>query len=261
MFDRRIREITEKNGEDFIFSCVDDLLKSVDLVVGNLEGPITKEKSVSKGTIVGSSKNYQFTFPTTTAELLFKHNIKIVSLGNNHISNFGQEGIFSTRDFLDKAGVGYFGGLKDDEPIFHTEIGGIDFSFIAYNNFGGDSYDFVAEKIKSEVGAGYKVIVYAHWGEEYSNNVKYIKKIAELFVKSGASAVIGSHPHIVLPNEYIDGIPVYYSLGNFIFDQYWEESVRNGVALLLDFSENSVKETIYPTEIFKDGRVCLKKVN
>jgi hypothetical protein len=89
MFDRRIREITEKTGGDYIFSCIDDLLKSVDLVVGNLEGPITKNKSVSKGSVVGSSDNYRFTFPTTTAELLFRHNIRAVTLGNNHINNFG----------------------------------------------------------------------------------------------------------------------------------------------------------------------------
>jgi poly-gamma-glutamate synthesis protein (capsule biosynthesis protein) len=258
MFDRRIREITEKTGGDYIFSCIDDLLKSVDLVVGNLEGPITKNKSVSKGSVVGSSDNYRFTFPITTAELLFRHNIRAVTLGNNHINNFGESGIESTRDFLDKAGVGYFGGLKDDETILEKNIKGVNFSFIAYNAFGGDDYRLVEEKIKSQSNLGNKVIVFAHWGEEYSTNKAPIKEIAKIFVESGASLIAGSHPHVVVTKENIDGVPVYYSLGNFIFDQYWKDEVKNGLAALVEFNDGSILETEYPVEIFKDGRVCLK---
>lgn len=258
MFDRRIREITEKNGEDYIFSCIDDLLKSVDLVVGNLEGPITTNKTVSKGSVVGSPDNYRFTFPTTTAQLLFRHNIKVVTLGNNHISNFGEDGIVSTHDFLEKAGVGYFGGLRDNETIFKKNIKGVPFSFIAYNAFGGDDYRFIEEKIKSQSNLGNKVIVYAHWGEEYSINTTHIKEIAKIFVESGASLIVGSHPHVIIAKENIEGVPVYYSLGNFIFDQYWKDEVKNGLAVLVEFKDGSILETEYPVEIFKDGRVCAK---
>ncbi len=258
MFDRRIREITEKNGGDYIFSCVDDLLKRADVVVGNLEGPITSNKSVSKGSVVGSPNNYRFTFPTTTAGLLFKHNIKIVNLGNNHIGNFGSEGFLETIKFLEGSGVGYFGGLKGEEKIYFENIGGVNFSFISFNAFGGDDFDLVARKIKAEDDFGNKVIVFTHWGEEYKEDVDSLRKIAEVFIENGADLIVGSHPHIVLPNENIDGVPVYYSLGNFIFDQYWEDGVRNGLAVLVEFDGDSIKDFKYPVEIFRDGRVCLK---
>lgn len=258
MFDRKIREITEEKGGDYIFSCIKDLLKSVDFVVGNLEGPITLNNSLSKGSKVGSQNNYRFTFPTTTAKLLKENNFGVVSLGNNHIGNFGQEGVLSTRQYLDEVDVGHFGGLKDDEYIYYKDINNISFAFISYNFFGGNDYNFVAEKIRSENSLGKKVVIFAHWGDEYSNNIENLKFIAKKFVEAGASLIVGSHPHIVLSNENVDDVPVYYSLGNFIFDQYWEESVRNGLAVLFEFEGGFIKTTEYPVEIFRDGRVCIK---
>jgi poly-gamma-glutamate synthesis protein (capsule biosynthesis protein) len=258
MFDRRIREITEKNGGDYIFSCIEDLLKSVDVVVGNLEGPITDNQSVSKYSIIGSPDNYRFTFPTTTASLLSKQNINIVNLGNNHIGNFGIDGFKETLKYLDQSGVGYFGGIKGEESVYRKNVGGINFSFISYNAFGGDDFDLVAKKIRAEDGLGNKVVVFAHWGEEYKEDVGNLRKIAKIFVENGADLIIGSHPHIVLSNENIDGVSVYYSLGNFIFDQYWEESVRNGLIVFVEFNDGLIKEAKYLVEIFKDGKVCLK---
>lgn len=90
-FDRQIRKIIYSKGEDYIFSCVHDFLKEADAVVGNLEGPITEKASISLVSQPGDSNNFTFTFPTITAKLLAKNNIKIVSLGNNHIGNFGKE--------------------------------------------------------------------------------------------------------------------------------------------------------------------------
>ena len=258
MFDRKIREISEEKGGDYIFSCIKDLLKSVDFVVGNLEGPITLNDSVSKGSKVGSPNNYRFTFPTTTAKLLKENNFGVLTLANNHIGNFGHEGVWFTRKYLDEVGVGHFGGLKGDEHIFEKEINGQIFSFIAYNAFGGDDYELVSKKIKDEKFFGKKVIVFAHWGDEYSNNIEDLRLIAKKFVEAGASLIVGSHPHIVLSNEKINDVFVYYSLGNFIFDQYWEESVRNGLAVSFEFDEDFVGATEYSVEIFRDGRVCLK---
>ena len=109
MFDRSIRIAMMKNGDDHVFSCIDDMLKDVDLVVANLEGPITSYPSKSMGSTVGGEGNYTFTFPTSTAVLLARHTIRLVNLGNNHIMNFGREGLAETKQWLDSAGVGYFG--------------------------------------------------------------------------------------------------------------------------------------------------------
>src|SRR3990167_7475696 len=79
-FDRHLRKVMYNKGGDYIFSCVGDFIKNADVVVGNLEGPVTENASVSLISKVESSENYIFTFPTNVPALLHKYNIKIVNL-------------------------------------------------------------------------------------------------------------------------------------------------------------------------------------
>src|SRR5262245_41643103 len=78
MFDRSIRTTIEQKGGDYIFSCLDDVFHSNDLVVANLEGPITDNPSISQNSKMGDSNNFTFTFPPSTAALLYKHNVRLV---------------------------------------------------------------------------------------------------------------------------------------------------------------------------------------
>jgi poly-gamma-glutamate synthesis protein (capsule biosynthesis protein) len=73
------------------------------------------------------------------------------------------------------------------------------------------------------------VIVMPHWGEEYvSTTSPALRAQAKAFVDAGAGAIIGSHPHVVGEQEWMGTVPVFYSLGNFIFDQYFSSSVMKG---------------------------------
>jgi gamma-polyglutamate biosynthesis protein CapA len=258
--DRYIRQAVDKKGGDYIFNCVDGLLKDVDLVVGNLEGPITDSASRSLGTIPGSPDNFVFTFPTSSADLLYSHNIKVVNLGNNHISNFGQDGIEQTKKYLKSAGVSFFGGLAGDEPIYRTKVNGQKITLISYNQFGGDPASAVVEKIKKEKKefASSTIIVYTHWGEEYVEPTERTRAIAKDFSTAGASVIIGSHPHVVQSSEIIGGALVYYSLGNFIFDQYWDESVRKGLAVELTISKGKIIPKEHLLTLNPTGQTCLK---
>jgi len=255
-FDRTIRQVIDKKGYDHVFSCVKELLYSADFVVGNLEGPITEHASVSVGSKVGSPNNFVFTFPTTTAAALFKHNIRLVSLGNNHITNFGVEGLRSTHTHLEDAGVNYFGGIKTMEPIYRRSVGGQPVSFISYNEFGGDSPEVVAKKIKVENVNERIVVVYTHWGAEYVPPGARVKEAAKLFAEAGADLIVGSHPHVVLENEQIGKTTVYYSLGNFIFDQYFNAKVREGLAILVTIKDGKIIVKEYPVTMLTDGRTC-----
>lgn len=255
-FDRYIRQVALAKGEDYIFSCAGDFLKKADFVVGNLEGPITENPSVSLNSKTESADNFVFTFPIWTAKLLQKNNFGAVNLGNNHIGNFGLKGIASTRKFLEEAKVAYFGGISGDEPIYRANAGGIKISFVSYNEFGGESALKVSQNITEEVEAGRKVIVYAHWGDEYSLVLERVKTAAMLLAKSGASLIIGSHPHIILPSETIGNTIVYYSLGNFIFDQYWDKEVSTGLVVELRIKSGKIQTTEYKVSMNKDGRTC-----
>ncbi len=261
--DRHIRVVAEKRGGDFLFSCIGDFLKEADVVVGNLEGPITEKESISKGSAIGSPQNFIFTFPTTTAKLLHKYNIRLVNLGNNHSDDFGKEGLLSTQKYLDDAGIKYFGGVFGLEPIVYKNIGGIDFVFISYNQFGGLSREEVAKIIKKEKTDENKIVVYTHWGEEYVPPSQSIKDTARLFAESGADFVIGSHPHVVLERESINLSKdkktfVYYSLGNFLFDQYWNSDVSTGLVLELNIKNKKIAIAEHKVSLGRDGRTCLK---
>jgi gamma-polyglutamate biosynthesis protein CapA len=250
-FDRYIRQVANEKGEDYIFSCINDFLKDANLVVGNLEGPITDNNSVSIGTKPENPDNFIFTFPSTTAKLLGKNNIKIINLGNNHVNNFGQAGIDSTKSYLDKAGVNYFMGDK----IYREN----NMSFISYNEFSGDSVQKIAQKIKEEKTNGQTVFVYAHWGDEYLEVLERVKNVARLFAQSGADFIVGSHPHIILPSEKIGDTFVYYSLGNFIFDQYWNKEVSTGLVLELNIKNKNISIVEHKVSLNKDGKTCLEE--
>jgi gamma-polyglutamate biosynthesis protein CapA len=262
-FDRFIRRVMETAGDEYVFSCIATLLARADFVVGNLEGPITPHDSVTRENATNEPDHFKFTFSPSIAETLARYHFAAVNLGNNHIGNFGLEGMHSTREYLGAAGIGHFGGLGGDEPILHKDSDGVRLSFVSYNQFGGDSAETVSKKIAAEHALGRVVMVYAHWGEEYSTSSIDIRKKAELFANAGASAIIGSHPHVVGTHEYIGNTLVYYSLGNFIFDQYWNDEVTNGLAVLLHISDDANKKisaTEHPTISTKDGRVCVREI-
>jgi len=263
MFDRGIRYYAGKNGlpampahagqaggNEFIFDKISPTLLGNDLVVANLEGPITDNKSVSAGTAIGSANNYFFTFDPSWAKTLFQENIRLVDLGNNHILNFGKAGVDSTEKYLDNAGVDYFGAPSGDKSIIKN-IGGVKIAFVSYNQFlssniADEQKATIAEieKIKSEADI---VVVFSHWGIEYQSLINPPEEsLARQFIDAGADLVVGSHPHVIGPIEIYKGKRIYYSLGNFIFDQYFNEDVRNGLGVVvkidkatkqLDFSE------------------------
>ncbi len=158
---------------------------------------------------------------------------------------------------MDANNVKYFGGLRGDETVYYTKLGGTELVFISYNQFGGESAKVVAEKIAKESSLGKKVIVYAHWGEEYIPPPESVKNTAKLFAESGAELIVGSHPHVVLETENIGETEVYYSLGNFMFDQYWNEDVTTGLALELNIKNGRMSITEHKVRLERDGRTCL----
>ena len=263
MFDRTVRAVINEKGGDFLFSCIDDTLRGNDLVVANLEGPITSNASKSLGSSVSGEGNYTFTFPTSTAELLKRHHIDLVNIGNNHIMNFSRAGLLETKKWLEKASVGYFGdpdSLEGDK-VARIDINGIPFSFVNWSDWTSDKTDHTVAQVRTEAGAGRAVVVYNHWGEEYQPATNKEKRLAHDFIDAGAAIVIGSHPHIVQEHELYKGKYIYYSLGNFIFDQYWNEEVRTGLLLQVVFNKTgvvSVKEI--PIHLEQDRRTCPKEV-
>lgn len=261
MFDRHIRTKAEAHPEGYahIFSGVSEVLQSADVVVGNLEGTVTDFPSRSTGTRVGDPDNTRFTFDPKIARVLKDEGIRIVNIGNNHIYDYGPEGIRQTHEHLSKGGIVFFGGPGEEYKHVRTSINGIPFIFLNFNEFSGDNASSTAAVVAECRQEGAVCVVYAHWGEEYvPDPPARIVAAARLFAEAGADVVIGSHPHVVQKSERYKEAIIYYSLGNFVFDQYFSSSTARGLMVRMDFEEGKAPEVFeYPVLMRPEGSTAL----
>ncbi len=271
MFDRHIREKAEVVGNyDFTVEDLAPIFADADAIVANLEGPVTDFPSRSVASEVGSTNNYLFTFDPQVAAETLAHWPFILNLGNNHILNFGPEGLTQTYQNLEKSGLLYFGYTQPDQnktAYLIKEINGITFGFVNYNQFvlGGQerALDDIAE-LRNLVDI---LVVYTHWGNEYVQENQVIKDLAHQFVDAGADLIIGSHPHVVQGTEEYQGKQIYYSLGNFVFDQYFEEAVQNGLLVETKVCRSADIQTFHwefidrPIILNRDGSTKLDSKN
>lgn len=253
MFDRYIRERAEATSYGAILSPVASLLKAHDMVFGNLEGPITTFTPVSDYRDAGPN-HYKFTFATTVAQTLEDTHFGAVTLGNNHITNFGAEGVTQTKQWLAEAGVGYIGAPDEPYGAWRVATSGHELAFYAYDPWHNKDLDTLIELIGTEATSTF-VVVLAHWGEEYETEpTDYQIERGHALVDAGADLIVGSHPHVVQSKEQYEDTWIYYSLGNFVFDQYFSSEVRCGALLSVTLNETGQAST---TEHFirleKDG--------
>jgi gamma-polyglutamate biosynthesis protein CapA len=241
MLDRYIRQMAERNHDPcYNFSLVKDFLKNYDLVIVNNEGTITGKVSVSRDTTPEQREHYRFTFSPEMLRCYRENNIGLVSLANNHILDFGKEGLGETENNLNKENIRFFGDPTDISRNFsEINIPNGKMALVAYNQFFGASPEEVVDQIRELKQEGDKVIVYCHWGEEYKNiSDQKQNDLARRFIDNGADAVIGSHPHVIQNDEAYKNKPIYYSLGNFIFDQYFSPESKRGVGIELTIKKD-----------------------
>jgi poly-gamma-glutamate synthesis protein (capsule biosynthesis protein) len=230
MLDRYIRGVAMKKGNDFILEKVKDLLGNNDLVVANLEGPITDKNSISMRTIVGEKGHFSFTMHPSWAKTLADNNIKLVNLGNNHIFNFEEGGLNDTKKYLSETGVEYFCEMGSRFKV--SELNGWKIGFVCFNQFENNAEEKTLADIAEAKKQADLVVLYTHWGKEYETSIlPNIRTLAQQFIDAGADLIIGSHPHVVEPNEIYKGKKIYYSLGNFVFDQYFSADTMKGLAV------------------------------
>jgi len=261
MFDRYIRQKADAHGYDSILAPISSLLRSHDIVIANLEGPITTFASVSQGTQPLEQNNYIFTFSPEITGALTKENIHLVSLANNHVFNFGNRGLSQTKQYLSDAGIAYFG--EPFSQTYHIEdIHGTRIGFVGFNEFFPPAKDDILQTVSNLATSTNFIVVFTHWGYEYTPEPNtYQQAVAREFIDAGADFVVGGHPHVIQTHEVYNGKEIYYSLGNLVFDQYFSEDVRCGlfVTLILnpeDFSYTTKETTVY---LEKDGSTTQKE--
>jgi len=255
MLGRGVAYQVQKNGGDFRFPflLVKDFLESVDLVFGNLEGPIS-DKGKNQGSI------YSFRFSPEAVEGLIFAGFDAVSLANNHIWDWGSEALLDTVEILNNAGIKVIGAGRNYEEANKTEIfeiGGTRIAFLAYTDLypkslrASEDYpgmsDFDLEKVKMAVAEAREavdlVVVSWHWGEEYQTHSNlHQQEIAHALIDAGADLVVGHHSHVPQEIEKYNGAFVVYSLGNFVFDQNFSEETMGGLALEVAVKAKKIQE-------------------
>ena len=238
----RALPFVKKQGFGYPYRATREILKGGDIVIGNLETPLT-----SKG-IRFENKKYTFRAPIETAAALKETGFTHLSLANNHMMDYGAEGLSSTLEALNDAKLNFAGAgenIKKARKISITEIKGKKIAFLSYSK----TYpvEFYANKKHGGTAPGYKkfivydlkkarneadiVIVAFHWGGEKLEHPRtYQKELARLSIDAGADIVIGHHPHVLQGIErYKEGV-IFYSLGNFAFGSYSPSSRESIIA-------------------------------
>lgn len=258
MLDRDISAKIQENGLDYVFGQLDEMnfYDNYDLISANLEGAITNDKIYYP-----PEKEFDFTFSPEVIDGLKNYNFNFFNLANNHFDDQGQQGIDETRENLNKLGFSYVGcrnGIISDCSSKMILLKNKKIEMIGLSAFWGEfDLDGVKQKISELKNKTDLVIVNIHWGGEFNTQFdSYQQKIAHSLIDSGVDVIIGHHPHVVQGIEIYNDKPIFYSLGNFVFDQYFSEETQKGLAIELIFKNDELNFEIYPLKSQK-GRVGL----
>lgn len=248
MLGRNVEVLTNKHGQDYLFEKIDAFLSAQNYLIANLEGPIVTDHAI---TPTGS---FSFSFQNTSADFLARHGFNLVSLANNHTSNQGNDGFAETQSFLATAGIVSVGHPIDAgaEYVKRVTVSGRELLVAGFNEtFVYNDPDQAVQTIAdARATSDDPIIVFMHWGTEYALHSSATQEaLAHRLIDAGASVIIGAHPHVVQEVEQYNGKWIFYSLGNFIFDQYFSVDTQQGlvVALSLD-ADGSIGATLYPMQ-------------
>lgn len=231
MLDRGIRATIRVKGLKYFTQDLEPVFEQADYVVINLECPATAIEAPL-------TKKYIFRADPALLPQLRQVGVTHCILANNHSYDQGREGLISTAGNLHEAGLqaaGYGRTQREACSPVVLQKHGIEIALFSSVTLPLESWVYLEDspgmcqatiENLSEAITAYKtahpgvyVIVSLHWGVEYQKAPTALQRLqAKDLVAAGADAIIGHHPHVVQSYEQIEGKPVFYSIGNLIFD-------------------------------------------
>lgn len=253
MLDRGVRQIIERKGADKLLADLKGeegrFFRGTDYVGANLEGAVTPNGAHYPPVLAND-----FAFKPEHVAAFKQYGFNVFNLANNHISDQSLAGEKSTRQSLAAQQLNY-SGCHDrqvaDCSSYITGKGSTTVAWLGFSQVYGqlDSKQVTAKIREAKRRADF-VIVNIHWGQEYQPRFNSKQQVlAHLMVEAGADAVIGHHPHVVQGVELYQGHPIFYSLGNFIFDQYFSARTMQGLGVGLDLTAQQITAYLFPLDL------------
>ncbi|MED1954065.1 CapA family protein [Brevibacillus centrosporus] len=262
MLDKSVGVQIGRNGVDYPFLKTAAFLKQADLTIGNLETSVSTRGQAQQ-------KEYTYRSKPQTLQGLVNAGFDVVNLANNHSLDYGMDALFDTMEHLKKYQLGYVGGGKNEAEAFAPyirtikgkRVAVIGLSHVLPNRqwFAGKnkpglahaySYEPMLSYVKKAVAQSDITIVVMHWNLEYKDYPEpYAREVARKLIDSGVDAVLGSHSHSVMGVEYYKNVPIYYSVGNFVFTTSYNPKGREAMMVELTFGEKDTTSKVIPVKI------------
>ena len=253
------KEIINK-GDDYIFKNIKNTMNEADLIFGNFEFSCTNAYQPKL-----FDSRHDFIVETSVLAALSSIKFTVLNIANNHIMDWGREGLITTKKGLEELGINCLGAgenLNEARRPVVIKKNGIKIGFLAYTKNGNSTpnragapliyfpyiYDDIT-RLKKDVD---HIIVSLHWGVELSDypHPRDIE-LGHKIIDAGAKVILGHHPHIVQGiEEYNNGL-IYYSLGSFIFDPV-EVYDPYGHKKIEKYSDKALESIIADIHLTKD---------
>lgn len=267
--------IDARGDPDYLYDEVRPMIQQADLAIGTLNATISDHPPHT-----GCLPTYVLVGGSDNADALARAGFDAISVATNHIkncglANCGNRAFFDTLANLRRVGILPVGAGRNHgeamRPIV-VEANGIRFGIVSLGQiesmaFAGEKTPGIAvldeQNLRDGITAARRVsdvvIAMPHWGpEDQAVPNASQQSLARVAVEAGADLVVGNHTHVVQGRQEFDGVPVFYGLGNFVFDQNWSRETQQGVILKVVFEGEKLVDTeLIPTHVDFDGTVHL----
>lgn len=272
---RDAKSLAIEGGREYNFK---PMFKNVENIIKDADISFINQETLMCGQGYAPSYYPHFNSPQDLGYDLCELGYDVINIANNHMLDKGADGLSKTIDFyknsLDCLMIGGYENAEDYEKIRTVEKNGITFSFLSYtemtNGLVKSAQSPIAipyikdEDIIRQVSFAKEcsevVVVSVHWGDEgtFTPNDEQ-KRVAQLFADCGVDVILGHHPHVIQPVEYLTGKDgnktlCVYSLGNFAAEQAYDYNMVGGIisfdVISIDDAEPTIENVVFTPTVF-----------
>jgi hypothetical protein len=244
MLGRKVEWYMDTQGSEYPFRNVIQFLQSADLTIGNFEGV------VSRLHIPTPSMTFRFSIKDKYLASLQALGFDVLSLANNHALDYGTSSLSFTRELCTSISLLCVGTPKaiDAYSSEVIDVYGVEIGFLSIETIYGLPNDAeVRIELTRLASTSDTQVALVHWGNEYElTHSEEQRKLARMLIDNGVDTVIGHHPHVIQDIELYREKPIFYSLGNFIFDQYFSTEVQEELAVTMKIRDTDIEYSLTP---------------